>query len=139
MAAAGSCWVPVPVTPLLPPPPAPVRNPRRPGGPAPAYAIAHRNARLRTGMRAVAFPPPVNDSRWSISAWTGTASRCEGLIHRAANIRCVPCRESIHPDPLTPSLTLGLASINEMLAERYEQRAEVYLSEWACLLPTAFP
>lgn len=98
--------------------------------------------RLRTGMRAraVAFPPPVNDSRWSISAWTGTASRCEGLIHyRAANIRCVPCRESIHPDPLTPSLTLGLASINEMLAERYEQRAEVYLSEWACLLPTAFP
>lgn len=96
--------------------------------------------RLRTGMRAaVAFPLPVNDSRWSISAWTGTASRCEGLIHRAANIRCVPCRESIHPDPLTPSLTLGLASINEMLAERYEQRAEVYLSEWACLLPTAFP
>lgn len=119
MAAAGSCWVPVPVTPLLPPP----RQEPTESWPPPAYAI----------------PPPVNDSRWSISAWTGTASRCEGLIHRAANIRCVPCRESIHPDPLTLSLTLGLASINEMLAERYEQRAEVYLSEWACLLPTAFP
>lgn len=123
VAAASSCWVPGPVTSFLPP-----------SGTHGGQEGQTLPMRLLTGMCAIEFSPPINDCLRIISARIQTTSQvwgCDTLPYTVGR--------AYTPDPPMLSLTLGLALINDMLADRYEQWAEVHLCEWACPLAHCLP